>query len=210
MIDKNELKPEYRGDGVSFFRGERNNNPGNITKTPKGGHAFLGEGESSDERFGTYISAAYGLRAILVLINVYLKKYNINTLDGVAHRWAPPNENNSIVYGNTLAKAVGIPKTQIYTEITHEMAPGILRGICLNENGRVIYSDDTIDNAVKMFFGESQPAAQEKPVETDAKPVVVDASQLLYELVMDVMVSPTDYGMEIKPVGNFVIKLQHK
>ena len=89
-------------------RGERNNNPGNIdmNNIKWKGLAKV----STDTRFCTFTSAAYGIRAIGKLINTYYRTYKLNTIAKIINRWAPPAENNTGAYIAAVCNACNIQR----------------------------------------------------------------------------------------------------
>ncbi len=92
----------------TLSRGVRNNNPGNIRLNCS---PFQGEiTPSTDSEFKQFISAEWGYRAIFLIIHNYGVLYNINTLDKIIKRWAPPIENETSVYIEVVAKRLGVSR----------------------------------------------------------------------------------------------------
>lgn len=86
-------------------RGERNNNPGNI----RHGSKWQGlSAQQTDPSFCQFVSPEYGIRAIYKLLQTYQKKYELNTVESIIDRYAPPNENNTTGYINRAAKDIGV------------------------------------------------------------------------------------------------------
>ena len=99
-------------------RGVRNCNPGNIRRPPKeleDRDKFIGEiRPSRDPDFRTFVNMAYGYRAMHYLLRRYKNSYQLNTLEQMIHRWAPPEDNNKTeVYVDFVAKRAGIGRDQI-------------------------------------------------------------------------------------------------
>lgn len=97
-------------------RGIRNNNPLNIRK----GNNWKGErSPQSDLSFEEFTSMAYGLRAAFVLLRNYVTGYGgrsprFDTIEKIVRRWAPPSENATQRYIDTVASYTGInPRQQI-------------------------------------------------------------------------------------------------
>ncbi len=82
-------------------RGLRNRNPGNIRLSST---RFKGEVDSSDKAFKQFRSEAWGYRAIFVILRTYNKKYGINTIRGIIERWAPPIENQTQIYIESVSR----------------------------------------------------------------------------------------------------------
>ncbi len=114
-------------------RGLRNNNPGNIRLTPT---RYKGEVRPSrDPAFREFESAAWGYRAIFVLLHTYRVRHNLQTLAEMLSRWAPPSENNTVAYINTVSRLTGIrPQERINTRSREMMIP-LAAAISRVENG---------------------------------------------------------------------------
>lgn len=81
-------------------RGIRNNNPGNIRL----GNEWKGEALGIDNAFETFTSIEFGIRAIFKLIDTYVKKYQLETIQGIISRFAPPHENATANYINGVVR----------------------------------------------------------------------------------------------------------
>jgi len=94
------------GSGGSSYgapRGVRNNNPGNIKDGDfaKSQPGYMG----SDGTFAKFDSVANGTSA---LDNLLVKNYSGLTVAQLINKYAPPSENNSSAYANSVAKRLGI------------------------------------------------------------------------------------------------------
>lgn len=123
-------------------RGFRNNNPGNI----RHGNDWKGEEEGYDKAFETFKSVEYGIRAIHVLLNTFSKHYALNTIEGIINRYAPPNENHTTQYINSVYQymfdnALADQAAYLHREKTKadinefNLKPLFIGGIILVENG---------------------------------------------------------------------------
>ena len=130
---------------MSIPRGIRNNNPGNI----RHGNDWLGLSEEQPDRaFCTFVSPEYGLRAIVVILRNYERKYGLRTVGGIINRWAPPNENDTAGYAEHVARRLGVPADE---EIdVNEYMAGLVDAIVLHENGVQPYSDEQITEAIRL------------------------------------------------------------
>ena len=73
-------------------RGVRNRNPLNIRRSTD---LWQGLAERQpDPEFFTFKSMAWGYRAAFIVLRTYCHKYGINTIRGIASRWAPPEDGN--------------------------------------------------------------------------------------------------------------------
>jgi len=98
-------------------RGYRNNNPGNIRlfKKPDGSYIapFIGEVRPPDEKeFRKFVSMPYGYRALFMVLESKIKK-GFNTIPMLIYSYAPPIENPTPVYINSVVANTGIPPERI-------------------------------------------------------------------------------------------------
>ena len=124
-------------------RGIRNNNPGNI----EWGSPWQGlkpEGERTDNRFAQFKDPVFGIRALACVLITYQDKRKAkdgSRIDSVAEiigRWAPPFENDSDAYANSVAALVdGIgPDDEVIDVHNFDHLRPIVEGIIRHENGR--------------------------------------------------------------------------
>ena len=113
-------------------RGLKNNNPGNIRKTS--GTPFLGEKQpSSDPAFKQFVSIDWGYRAMFKLLNNYISA-GTDTIEEIINKYAPPVENNTNSYINTVVSRSGVSKnTKLY--INDERLIKIVSAMSFVENG---------------------------------------------------------------------------
>ena len=73
-------------------RGIRNNNPANIRR----GCNWKGLAKTqTDREFCQFVSMTWGVRALLITLRTYVKKYKMHTIRDIIHRWAPPSDGNA-------------------------------------------------------------------------------------------------------------------
>lgn len=129
-------------------RGIRNNNPGNIISNrfieQYGG--YIG----SDGRFSIFKSPEDGIRAMDRLLNVYNTKYGLNTVSGIIHRWAPPNENQTNEYITFVSKETGFSPSETINFDDKNQRAKLIKSIIQRENGKKQSSlfDDRILSAL--------------------------------------------------------------
>ncbi len=129
----------------NYPRGIRNNNPGNI----RHGDNWRGIAEDQTDRsFITFDSPEYGIRAMGKLLANYERLYGINTVAGLIDRWAPPIENNTQAYINSVAQALGVSPNQPIN--VKESLGGLVPAIIKHENGMQPYSEDIINNGLAL------------------------------------------------------------
>lgn len=160
--------------------GMRLKNPGNI----RPGAGFFGE-SGQDKGYAKFDSDAAGIRAIQRLLRTYGNQYGINTLRGLANRYAPPSDNNPTDnYIEFLSQQTGIdPDEPInLAERGSEIIPAII-GF---EQGQQPFSQDMIDKAI---------GAAQFDDEEEIK------SALFPQELMDAGVSPSDLAQADQSPG---------
>lgn len=130
-------------------RGIRNNNPGNI-RWGDDWKGLVPKDQRTDKSFCQFTTPEYGIRAMIIILRNYQRKYGLDTVSGIIKRWAPPNENNTQAYINSVAQATGVtPDQRIDTNDSRFMIK-LLQAIIKHENGNQPYSPDTFDRAVEQ------------------------------------------------------------
>ena len=82
-------------------RGIRNNNPLNIRHNPRNKWKGLKK-EQTDKAFCQFENMRMGVRAAFIIMINYVKQ-GYNTPRKIIRRWAPPSENNTEGYVNSVA-----------------------------------------------------------------------------------------------------------
>ena len=88
-------------------RGIRNNNPGNI----RWGADWQGlkkDGKSQDPSFCVFATPVWGIRALAKVLINYKRIHGLNTVRQIISRYAPPNENQTTAYVQTIARQLGV------------------------------------------------------------------------------------------------------
>ncbi|HBR8944414.1 structural protein [Klebsiella pneumoniae] len=130
-------------------RGIRNNNPGNI-RWGDDWQGLVSESQRTDKSFCQFKTPEYGIRAMIIILRNYQRKYGLSTVSGIIKRWAPPNENNTQAYINSVAKATGVsPDQRIDTKDSRFMMK-LLQAIIQHENGQQPYGFDVFERAVEL------------------------------------------------------------
>lgn len=131
-------------------RGIRNNNPGNIRR----GERWQGlAAEQPDPSFCTFVSMAYGCRALIKTLQTYVRKRGCKTVRQIIERWAPPTENNTESYVRHVASAVSRGADEVLPfDVDPSYYLAIARAIARHENGSDAeqISSDTWEEAAKM------------------------------------------------------------
>lgn len=130
-------------------RGIRNNNPGNI----RHGANWLGlnpNGRNIDSAFCVFESPVLGIRALAKVLINYKKIHGLNTVRQIVSRYAPPNENQTAAYIQTVAKQLEVyPDTKIDIE-KRGVLTVFIKAVIRMENGIQPYFDETIQKGIDL------------------------------------------------------------
>jgi hypothetical protein len=130
-------------------RGLKNNNPGNIRFD---GTRWQGEvTPSRDRSFKTFESAAWGYRAMFVVLNTYQRKYGLDTIAKMIARWAPPCENDTAAYVAAVAHWSAVDADCRVTTTNRDMMVPIVAAMSRMENGTPALPAD-IEAGWKLFI----------------------------------------------------------
>lgn len=140
----------YGGYRMSWPRGLRNNNPGNIRRTYIEWQGEVPNSESRDDAFEVFEHPGYGLRAMAMTLVNYQQRHGRDTVREVITRWAPPSENNTGAYVQAVADAVGVdPDDEI--DVRAQLLP-MMRAITRHENGIDPYGEDLYRAAIEAAY----------------------------------------------------------
>lgn len=114
-------------------RGVRNNNPGNLRIAGNNWQGKVPEHLNSDGDFEQFWEYKYGIRAMIVLLTNYMEQGD-NTIVSIITRYAPPSENNTNSYINSLSNYTGFDENEPLAP-TKETLRGLVKGIAKSENG---------------------------------------------------------------------------
>ena len=155
--------------------GLRQRNPGNI----RPGAGFIGE-TGAGSGYATFGSDDEGLRAIQRLLMTYGDQYGINTLRGLANRYAPTSENPTENYINFLSKQTGIDPDQ---EIDLAgRGSSIIPAIIGFEQGQQPFSKAQIDRAIRAA-GTDDPAEVSEILSQDLPQEKVTSNFSLMDMI---------------------------
>ena len=130
------------------FRGERNANPFNIDKSK---NDWLGKIQGNDSRQETFSDPVYGIRAGVKLLNNYITNKGLNTINLIFDRYAPPNENDTEGYKRFVSEKTGLGLDEPIEDF-QSIALVFAKTVIKMEQGRVIYPDEMIQQAIDMVF----------------------------------------------------------
>lgn len=129
-------------------RGIRNRNPGNIRL----GDNWVGLAEMQpDKEFCTFSHVKYGIRALYKILKKYQLVYNLKSVKEIINRYAPPNENNTGSYINSVAKRIGVKPTETIDVNDKLVALELIKAIIKHENGTNPYTDEQIMEGINLL-----------------------------------------------------------
>ena len=138
---------------MKMTRGLRNNNPLNIRKVP-GTHwrgevlPLRGSGEGAgDKSFVQFESLAWGLRAAFCILDTYRRKYKAVCVEDIINRWAPPSENDTRKYVETVCRLTGFGGKE---RLEESQLPALVCAMAFVECGAPI-SKETINKAYSLY-----------------------------------------------------------
>lgn len=133
-------------------RGLRNNNPGNLIRTPNAWQGKIPYKDSKDAKFEQFTELKWGIRAMYKdLINDINK--GKNTVKKLISEYAPPNENDTKNYIGLVSKSIGISENQVITKVNSEFLKLLARAIMKVELGKdhVLVTDSDLDDALTVL-----------------------------------------------------------
>ncbi len=132
-------------------RGIRNHNPGNV----RWGADWLGlkkDGKLQDPSFCVFVAPVFGIRALAKVLINYKKIHGLNTVRQIISRYAPPNENQTAAYIQSVAKQLGVfPDTVIDIE-ERGVLTVFIKAVIRMENGIQPYSGETIQQGIELAY----------------------------------------------------------
>lgn len=111
-------------------RGIRNNNPGNIRVSKDQWEGMTGD----DGAFVTFDSPESGVRALGKNLLSYGRQ-GYDSIEKIINRWAPPNENETKAYIDSVVAATGIPATQSLDLSNPDTLSSLAQAISFHETG---------------------------------------------------------------------------
>lgn len=132
-------------------RGIRNNNPGNIRHNPRNKWDGMSP-EQKDPDFVSFVSMAYGCRALMILLKNYANK-GFNTPESIIRRFAPSNENNTESYIRSVCQQLTVyPDEPMNFREEPQLLIDFAKAVARHENGRDadLIDEETWNKAYEM------------------------------------------------------------
>lgn len=111
-------------------RGIRNNNPGNIRVSKDQWEGMTGD----DGAFVTFDSPESGVRALAKNLQSYGRQ-GYDSIEKIINRWAPPSENETQSYIDSVVSATGIPATKSLDLSNPDTLSALAQAISFHETG---------------------------------------------------------------------------
>ncbi len=86
-----------------------------------------------------------------VLIN-YKKLYGLNTVRQIISRYAPPNENQTTAYVQSVARQLGVLPDVVIDIEERGVLTVFIKAVIRMENGIQPYSDETIQKGIDSIY----------------------------------------------------------
>ena len=135
-------------------RGIRNCNPLNIRRVA--GVVWKGQRhEQTDWEFVEFDSFPWGIRAAFCILDTYRKKYNATCVEDIIARWAPPSENDTKGYVQTVCRLTGFGGKE---RLSENEWPKLVRAMATVESGATL-EDRDMELGVQLYqmLNQKQP-----------------------------------------------------
>lgn len=140
IIDQAEKQPAKPSlSAKPLFKGERNNNPGNIRK---------------GDAFRTFSTPQEGLEAMAYLLGKY-RNSGLTTIRSIISKWAPDSENKTAAYIADVMQQMSVGADDWIDLRDPATIQKLMKAMIRHENGRNIYGDDMIRQAVPRAVNET-------------------------------------------------------
>ena len=144
---------------MSTPRGIRNNNPGNI-RWGEDWKGLIPQAQSTDKDFCQFYDVKWGIRALVKVLLNYSKRpgmpgvgnSGIDTVREIISRWAPPNENNTEAYIQSVAKTCGVRPNDVIDLTDKNLMLNMVKAIIQHENGVQPYTDAILLEGIGLAF----------------------------------------------------------
>ena len=111
-----------------------------------------GSGEGAFVRFS---SLPWGIRAAFCILDTYRKKYNATCVEDIIARWAPPSENDTKRYVQTVCRLTGFGGKE---RLSENEWPKLVRAMATVESGATL-EDRDMELGVQLYqmLNQKQP-----------------------------------------------------
>lgn len=132
-------------------RGVRNSNPLNIRK----GNKWRGLRQNqTDKEFDQFINDIFGFRAAFKILENYIVRYRLNTIEAIVNRWAPATENHTEAYIKSVAKKSNIRRDVAINFFNRDMMLDLVWAMASVECGNGWFKWEDMVTAYDNVVGE--------------------------------------------------------
>ena len=127
-------------------RGIRNCNPLNIRRVA--GVVWKGQRhEQTDLEFVQFDGLAWGIRAAYCIFDTYRQKYKATCVEDIIARWAPPSENDTTRYVQTVCRLTGFGGKE---RLSENEWPRLVKAMAIVECGLKL-EDTDVQTAMELY-----------------------------------------------------------
>ena len=170
-------------------RGIRNNNPFNLEKGDKWqGLALPSEmtiEQKKEKRFCVFKDPTWGIRAGARVLITYQDKHDLDTIEKIMNRFAPPSENDTDSYAAAVARAIGVTVDTKVDVHQFEIMTPMVKAIIKHENGTQPYTDAQIEKGLTLagVTAKAKPLSKSRTVQGGQVVAVGTAGGVVAEIV---------------------------
>lgn len=180
-VDKmNEIEASIL-NGESLPRGIRNRNPGNVERNNANDWLGLAKPEQmtkaqkDETRFCVFTDEQYGIRALVILLLNYQRRYRLTSIHAMLSRYAPrQDKNDTDAYIAFVAARVGVQPKQKISVSDYQTCFRLVEAIIHHENGMQPYPAETIREGI----GLAGIAVDTETAASDVKPKIASTENI--------------------------------
>jgi hypothetical protein len=132
---------------VAPVLGIRLNNPLNIRR----GLEWRGLAPvQSHAQFCEFVEPIYGIRAGARILFTYYRDHGIRTIEDIVSRWAPPEENDTEAYIESIVKQTGYARDMLMAFTGPSTITVLLRAMIRQEVGSMPYLDAVVEDGASL------------------------------------------------------------
>lgn len=140
----------------SHLRPWRNNNPGDLRALPPGDvwKGQIGLDVAPGGPFAIFQSRVMGWRALSVCLLTYYVKHDLQTVDAIIDRYAPPQENDTAAYKDLVCSHLGVARGTRIDPTQPNVMKALVTAIALAEGGaRISWLENEKSAGVCLALG---------------------------------------------------------
>ncbi|MEI3545786.1 MAG: structural protein [Alphaproteobacteria bacterium] len=132
---------------MTYPRGIRNNNPGNI----RHGDKWQGLADKqTDAAFCVFKAPEWGIRALVKILRNYQTKHGLKTVESIINRFAPQIENDTSSYILSVCQVLDVKPRDVIDVFEPGIMINLLKAVIRHENGIQPYSDEVLKKSLEL------------------------------------------------------------